>query len=139
MSEDAAALGRRVARELATDWVGPDLRALAEQLGVAVLTRDSPPPAQAGLRAEYQASPPRIVLYASAIAAGRVCLPAPFLPRVQGSYALTPRQCEDLHIAHELFHHLRAVHRFAPLTLSEEEEAARAFAVALAFCEQSTA
>jgi hypothetical protein len=104
------------------------VRALAEHLGVEVLTLDSPPPAQPGLRSEYQASPPRIILYRTAIAVGRACPRPPLAVRVQGDCPLTPRQVEDLHIAHELFHHLQATRRFAPLSLAQEEEAAHAFA-----------
>jgi hypothetical protein len=102
-------------------------------LGVEVLTLDSPPPAQPGLRSEYQPSPPRIVLYGSALVRAPTCgsRVQPSQPRLLRRSRRPPAtrcQIEDLHIAHELFHHLQATHRFAPLTLAEEEEAAHAFA-----------
>jgi hypothetical protein len=123
MKEGPAALGRRVARELLAvgrAFPRPPLcvRTLANHLGIEVLTHDSPAPVQPGLHCEYQPCPPRIILYASAVAVGRA-LPCP--PHAAG-------QLEDLHIAHEIFHHLQAAHRFAALSLAEEEEAAHAFA-----------
>ena len=116
------ALGRRVARRFTKGGTHPAVRALAERMGVKIAEEATPPPSEARLRSEYQAVPARIILYRDPLARLRAA--------VQVSQRFDMLQCEveEVHIAHELFHHLQHGERFGPLGRAEEEEAAHAFA-----------
>jgi hypothetical protein len=95
---------------------------MAEHWGIAIHERRSPPPAQPRLRSEYRADPPGIILYHDAIDALHATL------RTDPSCTTTRREMEEVHIAHELFHHLEADGRVASLPRDESERAAQAFA-----------
>jgi hypothetical protein len=95
---------------------------MAEDWAVAISEQRSPPPAQPRVRSEYSADPPRIVLYRDAIDALHAAL------RTDPSCTTTRRDLEEVHIAHELFHHLEADGRVASLPRDESERAAQAFA-----------
>jgi hypothetical protein len=122
MAEGGVALGRRVARRFMPRGLRPKPGELAAQMNVAVVLVESPPPAQPRLRSEYRADPPRIVLYADPISALGAAIHA--------NQRFDMMRCDlaELHIAHELFHHLEQGGRFGPLTREEVEAAAHAFA-----------
>lgn len=97
------------------------MRGLAAEMGVEVEERAAPPPAQPGLRSEYQPDPPRIVLYHNPIDELAEALRGS--GRLQdGSWGL-----DEVHVAHELFHHLERVEGVEGLSVGEAEEAAHAF------------
>ena len=122
MKVDPEGLGKRIAQRYIPRGLRPNLRELAAQLGVQIIVEDHPPQAQPGLRAEYRHEPPQIILYR-----------AP-LELLSGAIHATQRfdllacDLEDVHIAHELFHHLEFGGTFGPLRPDEIEIAAHAFA-----------
>jgi hypothetical protein len=122
MDEAFEALGRRVARRLMVRGERPQVRTAAEQLGVEIVEQAAPPPAQPGLRSEYRKDPPRIILYRDPI---RLLAGA-----IHANQRFDMLNCNlvEVHIAHELFHHLEAADRFGKLRPEESEEAAHAFA-----------
>ena len=121
MAEDAVALGRRVARHLIIEDVKPTPSRLASELNVEIIRKESPPPAQCGLRSEYCADPPQIILYLEPINELRAS--------IQANQHLDRMCCdlEEVHIAHELFHYLEFTADFGPLPRAEAEAAAHAF------------
>ncbi len=119
---DPAALGRRVARRFFKMGERPPVRAVAEELGVRIVEEETPPATQPNLRAEYRPSPPCIVLYRDPL--DRLAAAVHALQR----FDMLACHVDDVHIAHELFHHLQHDGRFGPLRPEEEEEAAHAFA-----------
>ncbi len=125
MTPDPAALGRRAAAPYLAREVRPSPRELAQELGVEVMERPAPPLAQPGLRAEYQAAPPRITLYRASL--DRLAAAIQASPRAE----LRACDLEEVHIAHEVFHHLEFGGRLGPLRPAESEQAAHAFAQAL--------
>ena len=122
---DATALGRRVAGRYVVRGVGPGAAALAAQLGVEVVVREAPPPAQPRLRSEYQADPPRITLYRDPIDLLTAAIHA------NQRFDMLACNLDEVHIAHELFHHLEFGERFGPLGREEVEAAAHGFAAEL--------
>jgi len=122
MTDDPAELGRRVARRFILRGVRPNVRDLAAQLGVQIVDQPAPPPAQSGLRSEYQPSPPRIVLYGDPIALLAAAIHA------NQRFDMLACDLDEVHIAHELFHHLESGQRFGPLRGHEVELAAHGFA-----------
>jgi len=121
MAEDAVTLGRRVARRFIIEDDKPTPSRLATELNVEIIRVGSPPPAQRGLRSEYRADPPQIILY---------CNPINQLSASIQANQRSGRICYDLvevHIAHELFHHLEFTAGFGPLPRAEAEVAAHAF------------
>jgi len=122
MKVDPEGLGKRIAQRYIPRGLRPNLRELAAQLGVQIIVEDHPPQAQPGLRAEYRHEPPQIILYR-----------AP-LELLSGAIHATQRfdllacSLEDVHLAHELFHHLEFGGTFGPLRPDEIEIAAHAFA-----------
>ena len=122
MANDAAGLGRRVARRFIVRGVRPGVKQLAERMGVEVLKREAPPPAQPRLRSEYRSDPPRIILYRNPIDALAAAIHA------NQRFDMLNCDLDEVHIAHELFHHLEFGRRFGPLKPEEVEEAAHAFA-----------
>ena len=121
MTRDAAALGKHVAERYLAEGPRPSARDLARRLSVAVVEWEAPPPAQPDLRAEYQAAPPRIVLYRDSLARLSDALRAD--PRAEALAC----DLEEVHLAHEVFHHLEVGGRFGPLRPEEVETAAHAF------------
>jgi hypothetical protein len=125
MAQDAVALGLRVARRFMPRGLRPKPSDLAAQMKVEVLLLEAPPPAQSasgGLRSEYTSTPPRITIYAGPINSLAVAIHA--------NQRFDMMRCDlaELHIAHELFHHLESGQRFGPLTREEVEAAAHSFA-----------
>jgi len=120
--ESAAEVGRRAAERLKASGVRTDVRQLAERMGIEVVVQAAPPPAQPGLRSEYQPSPPRIIVYRQAIAA----LSAK--RRAGGHGESLTCDLEEVHLAHEIFHHLEAEEGLCLRDRGEAEEAAHAFA-----------
>ncbi len=119
---DPAALGRRVARRFLSQGPCAEVKALAEGMGAKVVEQESPPPAQPGLRSEYRKSPPTIILYRDPLDHLSAAIHA------RQRFDMLRHEVEEVHIAHELFHHLQSDGRFGPLHPEEEEEAAHAFA-----------
>lgn len=122
MKVDPEGLGKRIAARYLGRGMRPRVRELIAQLGVAVLVEDRPPPAQPDLRAEYRHDPPQIILYR---------LPLELLSdriRVSQRFDLIACDLEELHLAHELFHHLEFGGTYGPLRPEEVEAAAHAFA-----------
>jgi len=118
---DPSAVGRELARRFGGEGGRVDVRGLAAAMGVAVEERAAPPPAQPGLRSEYQPDPPRIILYRNPIDELAEALRG--IERLQtGSWGL-----DEVHAAHELFHHLERVEGVEGLSVGEAEEAAHAF------------
>lgn len=97
------------------------MRELAAQMGVEVTEQPAPPLAQPGLRSEYQQRPPRIVLYRDAIDTLAAAVHA------NQRFDMLACNLDEVHIAHELFHHLEAGQRFGPLRQEEVEAAASGF------------
>jgi hypothetical protein len=122
VADDVEALGRRVARRLIVGDIRPGPGELAEQWGVAIVHREAPPPAQPRLRSEYVAEPARITLYTDTIDALGAAI------RASQRFDMMRCSLAELHIAHELFHHLEFGERFGNLTPDEVEAAAHAFA-----------
>ncbi|HUU53615.1 MAG TPA: hypothetical protein VMY87_01740 [Armatimonadota bacterium] len=122
MAEELGAIGPRVAQRFVFRGVRPKPSDLAEQLGVEVVREESPPPAQPRLRSEYRAEPARIILYRDTIDQLAVAIHA--------DQRFDMMQCDlaEVHVAHELFHHLEFGQRFGPLTVEEVEAGAHAFA-----------
>jgi hypothetical protein len=73
------------------------------------------------LRSEYRTEPPRIILYRQPIEAAFAALPAGRRLIARGAF-------DDVHIAHELFHHLESASRVRKLSREQSERAAHAFA-----------
>jgi hypothetical protein len=121
MIGDPAELGKRVARRFIVRGVRPSVRELIVQMGVEVKERPAPPPAQPGLRSEYQQKPPSITLYRDPIDLLSAAVHA------NQRFDMLACNLDDVHIAHELFHHLEAGQRFGPLRDDEVEAAAQAF------------
>ncbi len=122
MAEDLAGLGRRVAQRYIVRGVRPKPSALAGQMGVELMQQEAPPPAQPRLRSEYRSAPPRIVLY---------CDPIDELgAAIHANQRFDMMRCDllEVHVAHELFHHIEFGQRFGELTPDEVEAAAHAFA-----------
>ncbi len=122
MAEEAEELGRRAARRFIVRGVRPQVRDLAAKRGVAILVQEAPPPAQPGLRSEYRSDPPRIILYQSAIEALAAAIHA------NQRFDMLNCRLDEVHIAHELFHHLQGEKRLGPLSQEDAERAAHAFA-----------
>jgi len=125
MAEEVAALGRRVARRLLQAEAcatRPRPSDLAGEMGIEVVVAGSPPPAQPGLRSEYTSDPPRITLYADPISALEAAIHA------NQRFDMMKADLTELHIAHELFHHIEHGARFGPLAREQVETAAHAFA-----------
>lgn len=122
MTGDPAELGRRVARRFIVRGTRPDVRDLAAHMGIQIAQRETPPPAQARLRSEYQCQPPHIILYRDPIES--------LAAAVHANQRLDMLACdlEEVHIAHEIFHHLESGQHFGPLRPGEVEAAAHAFA-----------
>lgn len=118
---DAGEVGRRLAQRFGGEGGRVDVRGLAEAMGVAIEERAAPPPAQPGLRSEYQPDPPRITLYRNPI--------EELVEALRGSGRLQDGSwgLDEVHVAHELFHHLERVEGMAGLSVGEAEEAAHAF------------
>jgi hypothetical protein len=127
-------LGRRVARRFIERGPRPKPSDLAAEMNVEVIHLGSPPSAQPRLRSEYTARPgsagfslprpaaPRITLYTDSITALANATHA------SQRFDMMRVDLTELHIAHELFHHLESGQRFGPLTREEVETAAHAFA-----------
>ena len=122
MDEGAAALGRRMAGRLMVRGERPSVRSVAEQLGVEIVEQAAPPPAQPGLRSEYRGDPPRIILYRDPIDLLAAAIHA------NQRFDMLACNLDELHIAHELCHHLEPRDRYGKLRQEESEEAAHAFA-----------
>lgn len=122
MKVDAEALGKRIAQRYLLRGLPPNLRELAAQLGVQIIVQDHPPQAQPGLRAEYRHEPPQILLYRDPLELLSGALHA------NQRFDLLACNLEDVHLAHELFHHLEFGRRFGPLRPEEVEAAAQGFA-----------
>ncbi len=122
MAQGGVALGRRAARCLMQWKLRLKPSELAAEMNVEITPAGSPPPAQPGLRSEYTCDSPRITLYREPISALRLA--------IQANQRSDMMECDltELHIAHELFHHLESGRRFGPLTRKEVEAAAHAFA-----------
>jgi len=122
MAQDAVALGQRIARRFMPRGLRPKPSHLASQMEVEVVLLAAPPPAQPLLRSEYIPSPPRITIYTDPINSLAVAIHA--------NQRFDMMRCDltELHVAHELFHHIEAGQRFGPLTRDEVEDAANAFA-----------
>jgi len=129
MKVDPEGLGKRIARRYVIRGMRPNARELAQQLGLPILVQDNPPEAQPGLRAEYRHDPPRIILYRDPLELLSGAIHA------NQRFDLLACNLEDLHVAHELFHHLEFGGAFGPLHPDEIEAAAHAFAQE--FCELS--
>jgi len=119
---DPQPLGLRAARRLKRTGEQSDVRVLAAQMGVEIVEREAPPPAQPRLRSEYQPDPPRIILYRNPI--------DELAEALRADERLSAASCDldEVHIAHELFHHVERTERLGPLAVAEAEEAAHAFA-----------
>ena len=122
---DPTALGRRVAARYILRGARPGAAAVAAQLGVEVVVREAPPPAQPRLRSEYQADPPRITLYRDPMDILAAAIHA------NQRFDMLACNLDEVHIAHELFHHLEFGGRFGPLDREEVEAAAHGFAAEL--------
>lgn len=122
MADDPVGLGRRVARRFIVRGVRPEVRVLAARMAVEILEREAPPAAQPRLRSEYRADPPRIILYRDPVDLLAAAINA------NQRFDMLNCDLDEVHIAHELFHHLEFGQRFGPLTAEEVEEAAHAFA-----------
>ncbi len=118
----AAALGTQLAHRFKSDGARPEVAALAARLGVEIVSRDAPPPAQPRLRSEYQPEPPRIILYRAPI--DSLAEAASADPR----FEIERGELDELHVAHELYHHLERVGHAERMSLVETETAAHAFA-----------
>lgn len=127
MKADPEALGKRIAQRYVVRDTRPSARELADQLGVRIAVQDAPPEAQPNLRAEYRHDPPQIVLYRDPLELLSGAIHA------NQRFDLLACDLEELHIAHELFHHLEFGGRFGPLRAEEIEIAAHAFTQE--FCE----
>jgi len=122
MTADPEGLGRRIAQRYVVRGLRPKPSELARNLGVEVVEAAAPPPAQPTLRAEYQADPPRITLYRATLAQLSAAIHA------NQRFDMLACSLEEVHLAHELFHHLEFGGRFGPLRPGEVEAAAQAFA-----------
>ena len=122
MAEDTAALGRRVARRFMPRGLRPKPSDLAAQMQIEVVHVEAPPPAQPLLRSEYTSTPPRITIYTDPLSTLAVAIHA------DQRFDMMRCDLAELHIAHELFHHIESGQRFGPLTSEEVEAAAHAFA-----------
>ncbi len=122
MAEELEDLGRRVARRFIVRGVASRPSHLAGEMGVQVTYEQSPPAAQPRLRSEYRADPPRILLYRDPI--------EELAAAIHADQRFDMMRCDlaEVHIAHELFHHLESGGRFGPLTAEEVEAAAHGFA-----------
>jgi len=122
MAEELDRLGRRVARRFIARGERPTAREIARKMGVQIVEREEPPPAQRGLRSEYRPDPPLIVLYRGPIErlAARI--------HIDQRFDMMNCDLPDVHIAHELFHHIEAGGRFGALDIEQVERAAHAFA-----------
>ena len=125
MKVDAEALGKRIAQRYLLRGLRHYLRELAAQLGVQIIVQDHPPQAQPGLRAEYRHEPPQILLYRDPLELLSGALHA------NQRFDLLACNLEDVHLAHELFHHLEFGGTFGPLRPDEIETGAHAFAQTL--------
>lgn len=121
MAEGLGTLGQRVARRFIVRGVRPKPSDLAAELGVQIVREASPPPAQPNLRSEYRADPPRIILYCDPIDELAVAI------HLNQRFDMMNCDLEEVHIAHELFHHLEFGQRFGPLDPEEIEAAAHEF------------
>ena len=121
MKVDPEGLGKRIARRYVIRGMRPNARELAQQLGLPILVQDNPPEAQPGLRAEYRHDPPRIILYRDPLELLSGAIHA------NQRFDLLACNLDEVHIAHELFHHLEAGQRFGPLRREEVEAAAQGF------------
>ena len=118
---EAEELGARAAREFMTGGVRPRPRELAERLGIEIREVEAPPQAEPNLRAEYRGQPPQIILYRRPLNRLAEAI------RAQGREDLGC-EVEEVHIAHEVFHHLEFGGRFGQMRREEREAAAHAFA-----------
>lgn len=121
MAEGLGGVGRRVAQRFIFRDVRPKPSRLAEEMGVDIVREGSPPLAQPRLRSEYRSEPARIILYCDPIDALAVAIHA------DQRFDMMNCDLMEVHIAHELFHHLEFGERFGPMTPEEVEEAAHEF------------
>lgn len=119
---DAAALGTQLAHRFKSNLARPKAAALAARLGVEIVRRDVPPPAQPRLRSEYQPEPPQIILYRAPIDSLAKAASA------DPQFDIERSELDELHIAHELYHHLERIGHADRMSLAETETAAHAFA-----------
>jgi hypothetical protein len=122
MAEKAGELGRRLARRFIVRDVRPQVRDLAAELEVSIVERGAPPPAQPRVRSEYRADPPCIILYRHPIDRLSVAIHA------NQRFDMMNCRLDEVHIAHELFHHLESSGRVGILAREDSERAAHAFA-----------
>ena len=122
MTDDPTELGHRIAQRFIVRGARPSVRDLTAQMGVEIVERPEPPPAQPGVQSEYQAEPPRITLYRNPIDSLAAAIHA------NQRFDMLACNLDDVHIAHELFHHLEFGRRFGPLRPEEVEAAAQGFA-----------
>ena len=121
MAEGLEGVGRRVAQRFIFRDVRPKPSGLAEEMGVEIVRGGSPPPAQPRLRSEYRSDPARIILYCDPIDALAVAIHA------DQRFDMMNCDLMEVHVAHELFHHLEFGERFGPMTPEEVEAAAHDF------------
>jgi len=122
MAPDVVSQARRAAEEVAAARPGSAPSECALSLGIEIIEAPSPPPAQPTLCSEYRANPPRILLYTRSLHGGSLGIDA-----TQGNPSAY-EVSKELHVAHELFHHLEMARRFGSLTRAESEAGAHAFA-----------
>lgn len=121
MAEELTELGRRVARRYIFRDVRPRPSELAKQLGVEIIRQENPPPAQSRLRSEYRADPPRIIIYTNSLSELEAAIHA------NQRFDMMRADLLEVHIAHELFHHLEFGGRFGRYNREEVEAAAHSF------------
>ncbi len=121
MAEELSELGRRVARRYIFRDVRPRPSDLAKQLGVEITFLEKSPPAQPRLRSEYRADPPHIIIYTDNLSTLEAAIHA------NQRFDMMRCNLAEVHIAHELFHHLEFGGRFGPYDREEVEAAAHSF------------
>jgi hypothetical protein len=122
MKIEPEALGRRIADRYIVRGNYPKMRDLAAELGVQIVEQEAPPPAQPNLRSEYRPNPPQIILYRDPLDLLVAAIHA------HQRFDLLSCNMDNLHIAHELFHHIENGGRCGPLRPDEIEIAAHSFA-----------
>ena len=106
-AREAIAAGRKAARELIWTTGESDPGRLCQLLGIKIERCPQPPPAlaQLGLRSQYLPRPATIVIYDSALSCQA---------RAEKNATVASPTTEQLHLAHELFHHLEATGQLRP-------------------------